>query len=129
MGRRSHPHPPAGGRGRHNPVLQWSWPSPSQWLVQGGRRQYAEGRMHTSICTINNHPCSDFKVVPHSILQHFGASDKAIQPFSAPKLVNVNYKNLITSQFKGQMSVVGSLVPRPYPPTRKRSLVTNEPFP
>ena len=40
-GRLFHPHPPAGGIGHHNPVLQSSWPSPSQWLVQGGRRQYA----------------------------------------------------------------------------------------
>ena len=43
VGRLSHLHPPAGGIGHHNPVLQWSWPSPSQWLVQGGRRQYAGG--------------------------------------------------------------------------------------
>ena len=39
VGRLSHLDPPAG----HNPVLQWSWPSPSLWLVQGGRRQYAGG--------------------------------------------------------------------------------------
>ena len=43
VGRLSHPDPPAGGICYHNPVLQWSWPSPSLWLVQGGRRQYAGG--------------------------------------------------------------------------------------
>jgi len=43
VGRLSHPHPPAGGIGHHNPVLQWSWRSPSQWLVQDGKRQYAAG--------------------------------------------------------------------------------------
>ena len=43
VGRLSHPHPPAGGTAHHNPVLQWSWPSPSQWLAQDGKRQYAAG--------------------------------------------------------------------------------------
>ena len=43
MGRLSHPHPPVGGRAHHSPALQWSWPSPSKWLAQDGKRQYAAG--------------------------------------------------------------------------------------
>ena len=45
VGRLSLPRSRSGGIDHYNPVLQWSWPSTSQWLVQGWRRHYAGGCM------------------------------------------------------------------------------------
>jgi len=60
VGRLSHPRLLSGDKGHRNPVLQWSWPSPSQWLVQGGRRQYAVGCMQGLVLSsLENTPMGD----------------------------------------------------------------------
>ena len=108
--RRSHPHPPAGGRAHHNPVLQWSWPSPSQWLAQGGRRQYAGGWTQvvvseTDILMYNfvfvllyilMHHSLDFydsliqglKVRVHQPTRHFNLQAQKLMNHSSPMFAN-----------------------------------------